>query len=346
MKDEFFIVLHIKPKKVEQSEIDQIFNRFGQMQALVIGDSMVDAYLWGKVERISPEAPVPVVSITKRENRLGGAANVALNLQSLGAKPLLFSVVGDDDKGRKFKKLLEKSDLSTQGILTDPSRMTTVKSRIISKSQHIARVDEETTDFISPALENELFLSIKTTIETQPVDIILFVDYDKGAITPELFRKVNELALQKGIPTAIDPKKRIFDYYRQVTLFKPNFSEFVQGSGYPLKKGELESLKTAAEEYRLKQGLEIILITLSELGVFISNGREDQYYPAQIRYIADVSGAGDTVLSVASLALAAGISQKTMVAMSNIAGGIVCEKPGVVPVDKNQLMNEMRLQNF
>ncbi|NCB09746.1 MAG: hypothetical protein EOM73_16500 [Bacteroidia bacterium] len=291
-----------------------------------------------------PGSPGPLEPAAGRET--SGDARRPNRGGTAGVRVAALVPCSDDDKGRKFKKLLEKSNLSTHGILTDPSRMTTVKSRIISKSQHIARVDEETTNFIGPALENELFLAIQTTIETQPVDIVLFVDYDKGAITPDLFRKVNELALQKGIPTAVDPKKRIFDCYRQVTLFKPNFSEFVQGSGYPLKKGDLESLKTAAEEFKKKQDHKIIFITLSELGVFISNGRKEQYFPAQIRYIADVSGAGDTVLSVASLALAAGIEQKTMVMMSNIAGGLVCEKPGVVPVDKNQLMNEMRLQNF
>ncbi len=331
---------------VNSKEVNHIFDKFSQMKVLVIGDAMVDTYLWGKVERISPEAPIPIVSVTKRENRLGGAANVSLNLQALGATPILFSVIGGDDKGRKFRKLLEKRDLSREGIFIDPKRNTTVKSRIISKGQHIARVDEESTDFIEPELELTLISSIKKVIEKNTIDAIIFVDYDKGVLTPNLFETINEIALQKGIPTAVDPKKRNFSLYKNVSLFKPNFKEFVEGIEIPLKKGDFEGLKVAADAYKVKQNFKLIFITLSELGVFISNGVKEQYFPAEIRYIADVSGAGDTVLSVASLATAAELSPKTTALMANIAGGLVCEQIGVVPIDKEQLMNEMKLQNF
>lgn len=331
---------------MNSKEVNQIFDKFSQMRVLVIGDAMVDTYLWGKVERISPEAPIPIVTVNKRENRLGGAANVSLNLQSLGATPILFSVIGDDDKGRKFRKLLEKRNLSCEGIFIDPNRNTTVKSRIISKGQHIARVDEESTEYIKQEQEVTLITSIKKVIEKNKVDAIIFVDYDKGVITPNLFQTINNIALEKGIPTAVDPKKRNFYYYKNITLFKPNFKEFVDGTGLPLKKGDFKALKAAADEFKVKQDLKLIFITLSELGVFISNGVKEQYYPAVIRYIADVSGAGDTVLSVASLATAAELPPKTMALMSNIAGGLVCEKLGVVPIDKEQLMNEMRSQKF
>lgn len=341
-----FLVLQLKIHKVDSNEINQVFGKFGQMRALVIGDSMVDTYLWGKAERISPEAPVPVVSVTQHESRLGGAANVALNLQALGATPLLISVIGDDDKGRKFKKLLEKSNLSTEGIFEDATRMTTVKSRIISQGKHIARVDEETTDFIGAEMEEKMVSCVKKTLETGRIDVILFVDYDKGVITPALFNRVNEWAVKEGIPTAVDPKNRNFCIYSHVTLFKPNFTEFIEGIASPIKKGDLEALKTTAEEFKTNQNINVMLITLSELGIFVSNGEKEQYFPAEIRYIADVSGAGDTVLSVAGLALAAGVSQKTMALMANIAGGLVCEKPGVVPVDREELIREMRLQNF
>ncbi len=324
----------------------QIFAKFKQMRAIVIGDVMVDTYLWGKVDRMSPEAPVPIVSVTKRETRLGGAANVSLNLKALGATSILFSVIGDDEQGRLFKELLEKRDLSSEGIFIDTQRITTVKNRIISKGQHIARVDEETTDFIKPELEKTLFDAIKKLIEKSQIDVIIFVDYDKGVVTSTLFKTINELALQKGIPTTVDPKKRNFCNYKNVTLFKPNFKEFVDGTGLPLKKGDLESLKVAADEFKQKQNFKFIFVTLSELGVFISNGIKEQYFPAVIRYIADVSGAGDTVISVASLAIATGLDPKVMALMSNIAGGLVCEKPGVVPIDKEQLIKEMRLQKI
>jgi rfaE bifunctional protein kinase chain/domain len=331
---------------VNGKEVNQIFEQFSQMRALVIGDAMVDTYLWGKVERVSPEAPIPIVSVTKRENRLGGAANVSLNLQALGATPVLFSVIGDDDKGRKFKKLLEKKQLSKEGVFVDPKRITTVKSRIIGKGQHIARVDEESVDFISGELEKEMVESIRREVEENKVDVIIFVDYDKGVITPSLFQAVNNLAIERGIPTAVDPKKRNFNYYKNIGLFKPNFKEFVDGIGLPLEKGDLNSLRRIAHELKEKNRYKLIFITLSELGVFISNGVKEQYYPAVVRHISDVSGAGDTVISVASLALAAGLSPKIMALMSNIAGGLVCENLGVAPVNKNQLMMVMKSQEF
>lgn len=311
------------------------------MRAIVIGDAMVDTYMWGKVERVSPEAPIPIVTITKRENRLGGAANVSLNIQALGATPYLFSVIGGDDKGKKFRKLLEKKNLSSEGIFIDPKRKTTVKNRIISKGQHIARVDEESTHFIEPEMEISLFAAIRKLVEKTKIDVIIFVDYDKGVITPTLFDKVNELARQNDIPTAVDPKKRNFLHYNNVTLFKPNFKEFVNGTGIAIEKGDLDHLKSVADEFKQKQNFKLIFITLSELGVFISNGVKEQYYPAEIRYIADVSGAGDTVISLASLAIAAGIQPETMALMSNLAGGLVCEKIGVVPVDRELLISEM-----
>jgi rfaE bifunctional protein kinase chain/domain len=331
---------------VDNNEINQIFEKFKQLQVIVIGDVMVDSYMWGKVDRVSPEAPVPVVSVLTRENRLGGAGNVSLNIKALGATPYLFSVTGDDDKGRKFNKLLVKEGLSSDGIFVDPKRITTVKTRIISKGQHIARVDEETTENIDSALEDKIIDSIEKLLTEKRIDIIVFVDYDKGAITPTLFTKVNEMALNRGIPTAVDPKKRNFDLYKNITLFKPNFKEFANGIGITVEKGDLETIGKVADSYRHKQNMKIIFVTLSELGVFISNGTEGKYYPAIIRYIADVSGAGDTVISVASLALASGLSLKTTALMSNLAGGLVCEKAGVVPVDKLQLINEMMSQKI
>ncbi len=316
------------------------------MNIIIIGDSMIDSYLWGKVERVSPEAPVPVVSVIKRENRLGGAGNVSLNIKALGATPYLFTVIGNDDKGKKFKKLIAKENLPSDGIFADASRITTVKSRIISKGQHIARVDEESTESIDNLLEIKIISSIETLLQNKKIDVIVFVDYDKGVITPTLFDKINEMALKRGIPTAVDPKRRNFNHFKNISLFKPNFKEFVEGLGFPIDKSDYTAIKKAAEAFKKKQNIQLIFITLSELGVLISNGAEDQHYPAIVRDIADVSGAGDTVIAVASLAMAAGFNQKTMALMSNLAGGLVCEKAGVVPINKTQLINEMRLQNI
>ncbi len=331
---------------MNKTDVKKIFDEFEQMHVIVVGDAMVDTYMWGKVERMSPEAPVPVVSITKRENRLGGAANVSLNVKALGATPYLFSVIGNDEKGRKFKKLLEKRDLSNKGIFIDETRKTTVKNRVISNGRHIARIDEESTDFIEPEMEATLIAAITKLIEEQPISVIVFVDYDKGVITKKVFDTINNLAHKKGIPTAVDPKKRNFFNYKNVTLFKPNFKEFSEGTGLQLKKGDLEALKVAANNFKKRQNLKLIFITLSELGVFISNGVSKQYFPAVIRYIADVSGAGDTVISVASLAVAAQLDPKIMALMSNLAGGLVCEKVGVVPIDKKLLKKEMEAQKI
>lgn len=329
---------------MDNNEINQIFEKFKQLHVVVIGDVMVDTYLWGKVDRVSPEAPVPVVSVLTRENRLGGAANVSLNIKALGAIPFLFSVVGDDEKGRKLKKLLIKEELSCDGIFVDPNRISTVKTRIISKGQQIVRVDEESAEDLDSVLETSIVKAIENLLDKKKIDVIIFVDYDKGMITPTLFDKVNELAVSRGIPTAVDPKKRNFNHYKNVSLFKPNFKELVDGSGIQIEKGDFETIKKVADSIKQKQNFKIIFVTLSELGVFISNGVKEQYYPAIIRYIADVSGAGDTVISVASLAMASGLSPEIMALMSNLAGGLVCEKTGVVPIDKDQLINEMKSQ--
>jgi rfaE bifunctional protein kinase chain/domain len=331
---------------VNSKDVNQIFEQFARMRVIVIGDAMLDTYLWGKVERLSPEAPVPIVSVTRRENRLGGAANVSRNLQALGATPVLFSVVGDDDYGKEFLNLLEKRELTSKGIFTDPTRSTTVKNRIISSGKQIVRVDEESTNLISTEMERKLAEAVLKEIDENKIDVIMFVDYDKGIVTQGLFEAVNKVALEKNIPTAVDPKKRNFRIYRNVSLFKPNFKEFVEGTGQQIAKDDIEALKASADQFKKEQNLKLIFITLSELGVFISNGVKEQYYPVVIRDIADVSGAGDTVISVASLAMAAGLPPKIMALMSNLAGGLVCEKLGVVPVDAEQLRKEIKSIKF
>ena len=330
---------------MENSKVENIFNRFENLKVLILGDAMVDAYLWGKIERISPEAPIPIVTVTNRENRLGGAGNVSLNIQALGATPILVSVIGDDARGKDFLKLFKKHKLTSEGIIIEPGRETTVKNRVISNGQHIARIDEETVEYISEELEKKVFSSIKKLLEEQPVDAIVFVDYDKGVITPNLIADVTQLAKEKGILTAADPKNRNFKLYKKIDLFKPNFNEFRNGTGFPGKKSDLEAILKTAHEYRIKKKLKIFFVTLSELGVLISNGADKSYYPANIRYIADVSGAGDTVISVASLCLAAGLSPDLIANLSNIAGGLVCEKVGVVPIDKERFKAEIAAQN-
>jgi rfaE bifunctional protein kinase chain/domain len=301
---------------------------------------MVDAYVWGKVERISPEAPVPIVSCVNRESRLGGAANVALNIKSMGANPILCSVVGNDDKGKEFLNLLTAIQQEQSGIVISDHRRTTVKTRFISDNQHLIRVDEEDTHELADEIEIEFIDHIKNLIDKNNIHAIVFEDYDKGVITKKLIEEITSLANTKEIPILVDPKKRHYQDYKNVTLFKPNFKEFVEGSNLNLEKGDIEGLFAEAKNFQQNMGIDKLLITLSELGVFISNEDTYAHIPAVVREIADVSGAGDTVISVATLCLAAGMEARDIAAISNLAGGIVCEIPVVVPIDKKVLLEE------
>jgi len=325
---------------MNKQKLQEVFAQFDGFKVIVIGDAMVDAYMWGKVERISPEAPVPIVACTNQENRLGGAANVALNIQALGATPILCSVVGDDSKGVILRELLHAENLSDEGIFVDRSRPTTVKSRIISDNQHLLRIDWEKTDNLSPEVEVDFTNHILSIIEKHKVDAIVFEDYDKGAITAELIRRVVEMARAKGIPTLVDPKKRNFAAYNGVTLFKPNYKELVEGLKLDVKKNDFEGIFEAAKYIHRQMNVGLVFITLSELGVFISDGNTYNAIPAHMREIADVSGAGDTVISTASLCLAAGLTPEATARIANMAGGLVCEKVGVVPVSKQLLLEE------
>ncbi|WP_461639918.1 bifunctional heptose 7-phosphate kinase/heptose 1-phosphate adenyltransferase [Labilibaculum euxinus] len=321
-------------------ELEQIFESFSKLNVLVIGDVMVDAYVWGKVDRISPEAPVPIVSCVKRESRLGGAANVALNIKSLGASPILCSVIGEDEKGKEFLNLLTEIEEEQYGIVISNKRKTTVKTRFISNNQHLIRVDEEDTHELADEIEAEFIDHIKSLIEKHEIHAIIFEDYDKGVITKNLIDEIVHLANSKAIPVAVDPKKRHYNDYKNVSLFKPNFKEFVEGSNLLLEKGDIHGLFDEAKKFQNEMGIKKLFITLSELGVFISNEKTYEHIPAVVRQIADVSGAGDTVISVAALCLATGMNARQIAAISNLAGGIVCEIPVVVPINKDQLLAE------
>jgi len=325
---------------VNKIELEKTFESFSNFNVLIIGDVMVDAYVWGKVERISPEAPVPIVSCVNRENRLGGAANVALNIKSMGANPILCSVIGNDEKGKDFLNLLTEIQHEQSGIVTSDHRRTTVKTRFISDNQHLIRVDEEDTHELADEIELEFIEHIKSLMDKHTIHAVVFEDYDKGVITKKLIEDITNLANQKEIPILVDPKKRHYKDYKNVSLFKPNFKEFVEGSNLDLEKGNIEGLFAEAKKFQNEMGINKLLITLSELGVFISNENTYEHIPAVVREIADVSGAGDTVISVATLCLAAGMQAKEVAAISNLAGGIVCEIPVVVPIDKDQLLSE------
>jgi D-glycero-beta-D-manno-heptose-7-phosphate kinase len=321
--------------------IEEIVKSFSKLNALIIGDVILDSYLWGHVERISPEAPVPIVSVTKRENRLGGAANVAINVQSLGATPLLCSVVGNDAHSKTFIELMRSLNMSTEGIYHSKTRTTTVKTRVIGNNHQMLRVDDEVDDEVSANDRNQLFKRIESIVDDKKVNVIIFEDYDKGVISKSLIEQVTEHAKRKNIPIAVDPKKRNFNNYKCITLLKPNFKELREGMKLDIEKFDIIEIRDAAEKLSTNHNVETILITLSEQGAFVYNKKEQKHVPAHIRNIADVSGAGDTVISVAALCLALELSPSTIATLANLAGGIVCEKVGVVPIEKDQLIKEV-----
>lgn len=320
--------------------LEHLFNEFKKLNVLIIGDVMLDAYLWGKVERISPEAPVPIVTITKRESRLGGAANVAINIQSLHAKPILCSVIGNDLHGRTFIELLHQMGMTTEGIIQSVDRPTTVKTRVIGNNHQMLRIDDEVDGDISTGERKQLLNRISELIDKKKIDVILFEDYDKGVINKNLIEHVVKLASAKKIPTAVDPKKKNFNHYKKVTLLKPNLKELREGMKLDFEKNNLNELKTAVDKLRKEHELQTVMVTLSERGAFVSGRQGEKLIPAHVRNIADVSGAGDTVISVAALCLALGLSPVTMATLANLAGGLVCEKIGVVPVERDQLLRE------
>jgi|LauGreDrversion4_2_1035121.scaffolds.fasta_scaffold280385_2 rfaE bifunctional protein kinase chain/domain len=330
----------MKNFKIKKEFIKETFKSFNDLNVLIIGDVMVDSYMWGKVNRISPEAPVPIVAIQSKEQRLGGAANVALNIQAMGANPILCSVIGVDYDGQHFLDLLKKQKLSQKGILKSRNRITTNKTRIIGNNHQLVRVDEEVEEDITPNETDQLLQLILFILQHDKIDVIIFEDYNKGLITPKLIKSVVEMAKKRNIPIAVDPKKKNFSSYKGVTLFKPNLKELREGLKLDAENDNLKELQKAVSSFRVKQKIHTALITLSEKGIYTNSRFLKEIIPAHIRNIADVSGAGDTVISVAALCLAMELHPILTAALSNLAGGLVCEEVGVVPINKSKLLEE------
>lgn len=318
-----------------------LFDKFNGLRILVIGDVMLDAYVMGKVNRISPEAPVPIVSLENEDARIGGAGNVALNLLALGAKPIICGVIGEDSSGDKLLNLFEKNGILTDGLVKSIARKTTVKTRVISNKQQLLRIDSEST---FPLLESEE-IKLNNTIQNiinQGIDGIIFEDYNKGVLTDSVIQNTIKIAKEKDIPTAVDPKKENFLSYKGVSLFKPNLKELKEGLNLNFDfNTNKELFEKGIEVLEEKLQNQISFVTLSENGVFIKNQTEKYYVPAHMRSISDVSGAGDTVIAVATLCLISGASTKQIAEISNLAGGLVCEKSGVVSISKNDLLKEV-----
>ncbi|HCW08836.1 MAG TPA: D-glycero-beta-D-manno-heptose-7-phosphate kinase [Cytophagales bacterium] len=321
-------------------DVKQFFDSFSQLRVLIIGDVMLDSYIWGSVDRISPEAPVPVISVKKKDFRLGGAANVALNIASLGATPVLCALVGNDDDGKKLLQRLDENKMPKEGIVISTDRPTTVKTRVIASHQHVVRVDEESDKEANPTEEKLLLERIEKLLPE--CDVVIFEDYDKGVINAGIIKETVELAKKKNIPTIVDPKKRNFLSYTGVTLFKPNLKELREGLKVEVNAAIQNQVEKAVADLKAKLNAEGVMVTLSEHGVYIDYHDQKIKLPAHEREIADVSGAGDTVVSVAALCTALKLDAKTIASLSNLAGGLVCQHVGVVPIDKNELLIEAR----
>ncbi|PVX50065.1 rfaE bifunctional protein kinase chain/domain [Balneicella halophila] len=321
---------------------DKAFQEFNSFKVLIVGDVMLDAYAWGKVKRISPEAPVPVLACDKRENRLGGAGNVAKNIRALGAKATICTVIGEDEAGDKLIELFEKNELDSSGVLRTKKRKTTVKTRFLSGFHHLLRVDEEDLELIEIKLEDLLFERVTQQIDSEDYDALIFQDYDKGVLTPNLIQKLKDLCNDRGLFTIVDPKRNNFSEYGGTSLFKPNFKEFCEGAGVELSKDDLPAIIEEAQKYRELNDITYLLITLSEKGILICSNDTVAHIPAQVREIADVSGAGDTVVATATLCLVAGLEADKIASVSNMAGSLVCQHPVVVSVDKEELLEEIK----
>ncbi len=302
---------------------------------------MLDSYVIGRVSRISPEAPVPVIALDKKENRIGGAGNVAMNLLNLGAEPLVVSVIGTDPEGNELNALFNKRGISLDGIITSPHRKTTVKTRIISSKQQMLRIDSEDIHPLSAEIEEGLQSKI-TTLLSSGIDAVIMEDYNKGVLSKNTIRFIIDNAREAGVPVAADPKREHFHNYGGLTIFKPNLKELKEGLNVEFDfRKDRSAFEDSVRKLRDEIPHEISLITLSEHGVYASDQSNSVYANAHPRDITDVSGAGDTVIATATLCYVSGASLNEIAQISNIAGGMVCEKPGVVSISWSELKYEV-----
>ena len=311
---------------------------FSDISVLIIGDVMVDFYLFGEVNRISPEAPVPVVEIASKESRPGGAANVALNIYELGAKPILLSMVGRDLTGNSLIKMLRESGVKTNHVLQNKNRMTTLKTRVFDEDKQVVRFDEEEIEDVNEAQETLLIKEFRKILLNDKPDIIIIQDYNKGVLTKYFIKQILLLATKSGIPVAVDPKERNFFDYQAIDLFKPNLREFSEAIGYRINAKSIDSLRSGAEELRRKNRFKNLMVTLGGNGIFCFTREGNSFIvPAKAIKAADVSGAGDTAISIATLAYAQKYSLKEIAQFANKGAAAVCKKVGVTPISLKEM---------
>ena len=325
---------------MSKPDFEKLFQQMAQTKVGVIGDVMLDTYWWGTVDRISPEAPVPVVAVSKKEQRIGGAGNVALNIKAMGAPVTMLSVIGKDEDGDQLAALLEKEGIGASYLVQSTARITTNKIRIISRNQHMMRLDAEMSADMEKADEEKLIYAIENFIAVEQPDVMILEDYNKGVLTPRVIEAVISLCKKQGIITTVDPKRKNFFSYTGVDVFKPNWKEVKEGLNILVEKISESLLKDIHVQLEDRLKHKISLITLSEKGVFYQQDADARLISTHIRNVADVSGAGDTVIAIASLVYAASRDMHLMAEVANIAGGLVCEEVGTVAINRDKLFAE------
>ena len=321
-------------------DIKEVFKRVASLKAGIIGDVMLDTYMWGSVERISPEAPVPIVSLQKKEQRVGGAGNVALNIQSLNAQSFVLTITGDDDDAKQLNDLFIAQKINTQYSLKSGERITTNKTRVISRNQHMMRLDAEIIDDITRAEEEKILQQFEIFVQNEKPNIVILQDYNKGVLTEAVIRSVISICRENKILTAVDPKRKNFFAYKHADLFKPNLKEAKEALNIITPVVDHLLLQSIHSELHNLLQHHVSLITLSEKGIFYQQEEESEIISSHLRNIADVSGAGDTVIATAALIYAATKDIRLTAEISNIAGGLVCEEVGTVAINKEKLYHE------
>tara|TARA_B100001175_G_scaffold161270_1_gene136682 strand:- start:3382 stop:4371 length:990 start_codon:yes stop_codon:yes gene_type:complete len=319
--------------------LKRFFNKINGIKVIIVGDVMVDSYTFGKIERNSPEAPVPIVNVENKENRIGGAANVALNIKSLGGIPYLCSCIGKDNYGKIFLELLEKNKISTDSIIIDSKRKTTVKERVIVKKNHIVRIDNETTNDLSYKFQK--IVREKIFKLSKKCDLLIIQDYDKGLLNKNFINEIIK-KLKNKITITVDPKFKNFKFYDNISLLKPNLIEACKGLNLNIKSIPKNKIGLAAQKYLLKKKIKFIMITMSKNGILIIDKKTISHFKTKSKDIVDVSGAGDTVIAIASICVYLSTSVPFLCNISNLAGKIVCQSSGVVPINKSILLDKVK----
>ncbi len=316
--------------------LNNLKKKFYNKRIAVVGDMMLDCYFWGAVSRISPEAPVPVVEVDNEFYRFGGAMNVAKNISTLGAIPLPIGVIGNDNEGKLIRNLMRDSKISDDAIVVDKSRPTTAKTRVIANDQHVVRIDKEKTYPITSAVEKKILSILKK--EIKKLDAIILQDYNKGVLTKSLIQQVISIANESKKIITVDPKFNNFFDYQNVTVFKPNRKETEDALGIRIRNDN--EINTAGFKLLEKLNSKYVLLTLSESGIALfEKDKIVRRVPTKTRKVADVSGAGDTVISTLTVALTAGADIYDAAYLANFAGGLVCQEVGIVPIEINNLFN-------